>query len=289
MFLICPFAVTCVSQSGADRWLRVLTDEDSITEVDRFSLVLEPDQMIRAEFRTTFTKPVPLSGKSQARYQSRLDSIQFRLEWRHGYRVRESRFIDNSGQVVSSSSPANADKWKPVAGRTATALFSAAIQLRPFGIWKIISYRYSSGEGPSKNEPPELKGLVGSDMYLVLNSVRVGNIACDSAILEPTVMTDQEFSRRVGSSLESVGMADKANAFYLRCMEREKSFGHSAPVQLGKSGLFIGGPSNRPLSPSKFPAATLMLRRSHDRILMLWDGVFLELERTKNIFLPRSY
>lgn len=47
--------VLCLSllaQSREGEWLRVFTDEESYIEVDRLSLVLEGDGIMRAEFRT---------------------------------------------------------------------------------------------------------------------------------------------------------------------------------------------------------------------------------------------
>src|SRR4030095_10001057 len=217
--LVGLLAVTSISQDNADRWLRVLTDEDSTIEVNRFSLVLEPDQVIRADFRTTFATPMLLKGTQGGSYQSRLDSIQFRLNDKR-YRVRESKFVDSSGHVLSSSSKGASDEWKSAWGRTGSALFSAATQLRPFGTWKIVSYKYASGENPSKSDPPELKALLASGMHLAFDHVRVADLNCDSPVLEPTVMTDDEFSQRVGTSLKTMGIADSVNVLYLRCQGR---------------------------------------------------------------------
>jgi hypothetical protein len=282
------------AQGDAGRWLRVFTEEDSIIEVDRSSLVLEQDRVIRAEFRTTFVNPVPLTGLVQGRYHSRLDSIQFRLDDKR-FRVRESRFLDPSGRVLSASSTVADNAWKSVWGRTGTGLFSAATQLYPFGVWKVVSYRYASGERASGNEPSDLKALMASDMSLAWNQVRVANLTCPSPILEPTVMTGEEFSRRVGSSLESLGMTDKVDAIYLRCPTKSKTtstVSDAAPVLL-RGGIVIVAPSKEPLVnnslSTKFPPTTLILRRPDNRVLMLWEGVFLELERTKNLFRPESF
>ena len=289
-FLTGLSALTGLSQDHADRWVRVITDEDSTIEVNRFSLLLEPDQIIRADFRTTFTNPVLLLGEPGRSYHTRLDSIQFRL-YDKRYRIRETKFVDNDGRVLSSRSTDGPNVWKSAWGRTGSALFSAATQLRPFGTWKIVSYRYASGEKPSDNDPPELKLLLDSGMYLAFDHVRVADLNCDSPILEPKVMSRDEFSRRVGISLETIGIADSVNALYLRCHGRSTI--SSDILKVGRQATpILRSPSNRTLINERvatyFPTI-LMLRPSDDRMLMLWAGVFLELERTRNIFLPRSY
>ena len=304
--LVGMLATTGSCQDVEDRWLRILTDDDSIIDVDRFSLVLEPAQVIRADFRTTFSKPLPPISNSGNSYMFRLDSIQFRLSDKR-YQVRESKFVDASGHVVSSRPVKGADVWKSASGRTGSALFSAATQLRPFGTWKILSYRYAFGEDPSKNEPPELKALIGSAMYLAFDKVRLAGETCDSPVLEPTVMKEEEFSRKVGTSLASIGMGDKADVIYLRCKGRSQS-NYSDPSPdlrptLKRRQQGVRNPANSSDQPRpsdyqlvvddhvtpKFPPSTLILRRSGDKILLLWDGVFIELERTANVFLPRSY
>ena len=304
--LISAFAPTSFCQVVEGRWLRVLTNDDSIIDVDRFSLVLEPAELIRADFRTTFTKPITPIGTSGNSYAARLDSIQFRVSDRR-YQVRESKFLDASGHVVSSRSVPSTDVWNSALGRTGSALFSAATQLRPFGTWKVVSYRYASGEGPSMDESPELKALLGSEMYLAFDQVQIAGVTCRSPILEPSTMKDEEFSTQVGTSLASTGMADKADVIYLRCKgRRQTSYSDLTPEQRPTlkrrqqgvpgsrdSSSQLSFSDNKPhvadYAPNKFPATTFILRRSDDKILVLWDGVFVELERATNVFLPRSY
>lgn len=313
LFLLVSFsAMTVWSQDNEDRWLRVFTDEDSVIEVNRFSLVLESDQVIRADFRTTFVEPVPIMGTQGGIAQSRLDSIQFRLDNKQ-YRIRESKFVDSSGHLLASNSSVASNVWKSAWGRTGSALFSAATQLRPFGTWKVVSYRYASGDNPSKNDPPELRGLVGFYLYLGVDRVQVDRSTCSYPIFEPAVMKDEEFARRFGSSLASIGMADNSNALNLRCKSghrRTTSYEPLPPDEtpvLRRPTLKRRQPGSRPADssnqpvvndyipmsakeqvPTNFPT-TLLLRQSDSRMLMLWDGVFLELERATNTFHPRSF
>jgi hypothetical protein len=300
--LAVAFAPTAFCQDDEGRWLRVLTNEDSIIDVDRFSLELERAQVIRADFRTTFSKSIPPVGTPGNSHAARLDSIQFRVSDRR-YRVRESKFFDASGHVVSSSSTPGTDVWNLAFGRTGSALFSAATQLRPFGSWKVVSYRYASGGGPSVDEPPELKALLGSGMYLAFDKVQMAGLTCRSPVLEPTVMKDEEFSTQVGTSLRSIGMADKADVIYLHCKASYSDLTSEQRPTLKRRQTGVPGSTNSSnqlhrsdyqpnvadYALNKFPATTLILRRSDDKILVLWDGVFVELERAMNVFLPRSY
>jgi hypothetical protein len=255
-FLTMP-ALTGHAQNEANRWLRVFTEEESIIDIDRLSLALEQEQVIKAQFRTTFLRPKVVLGKSVIEFQARFDSIQFDVRKRR-YRVTESKFLDASGKVVSSYASSAATDWKPLWGRTGNRLFNAASQLRPFGVWNVVSYRYASGEPASESDPVELKSLIGSQVLFKLDRVVAGKETCAAPRLEVRTVTDEEYARRIGSPLKAVGIhADKIDAVIINC-EAEGA------------------------SPSK----TIMLRVADGKITMLWDGVFLELERARNIFLP---
>lgn len=240
-----------------DPWLRVFTDEQSVIDVNRSSLVLESNRVIRAEFRTQLSTPEPVPEKLGINYQTRLDSIQFSVK-DDRYRIAESKLLDESGKTVMSYSSSDIDNWKSLGGRTARRLFSAAGQLQPFGVWRVVTYRYASGELPSDQDPPELTSLVGSDILFNLDRLVVRNETCSSPVFEPRTITDTEVVKRLGSSITALGIAsDKLDAILIACKSKNNS-----PVQ------------------------TFMLRLPDNKALMLWDGVFLEMERTKNIFLP---
>lgn len=248
---------TGLAQNNADQWLRVFTEEQSIIDVNRLSLVLEQDQVLRAQFRTKLVKPEAVPGKSAVKYQTRLDSIQFSVKDRR-YRIAESSLLDAADKVVSSYSPTGTSGWKPLWGRTVHRLFNAASQLSPFGNWKVRSYRYASGEPSASDDPTELTSLVGTDIWLSLHSVRVGKENCNSPVFEPKTLTNEEFTLRIGSSIKSLGIPwDRIEAIVLICAAKDT-----------------------------FPSQTIILRLPGNKALMLWDGVFLELERPGNLFLP---
>lgn len=249
-------ALTSLAQDNADQWLRVFTEEDSIIDVNRLSLVLEQNQVISAQFRTKLSKPEPVPGKSGIKYQTRRDSIKFGIRDQR-YRVSESNLLDASGKVVLSYSPSGTNGWKPLRGRTGHRLFNAASQLQPFGIWRVVSYRYASGGIASVHDPPELRSLVGSDILFNLDRVAAGKETCYAPRYDARTVNNEEFVKRVGSSIKSLGIpSDKVDAIFLGCEAKDK-----------------------------FPSQTFMLRMPGNKALMLWEGVFLELERTRNLFL----
>jgi hypothetical protein len=137
-------------------------------------------------------------------------------------------------------------------------LFSAASHLQPFGIWKVVSYRYASGDPASDNDPPELTSLVGSDILFNLDRVVAGKETCYAPIFDATTITNEEVVKRVGSSIKSLGIpSEKLDVIFLVCQTK-----------------------------GNFPSQTIMLRLLGNKALMLWEGVFLELERSRNLFLP---
>jgi hypothetical protein len=249
--------LTGSGQDITDQWLRVFTEGESIIDVNRSSLVLEQNQVISAQFRTKLLKPEQAPGRPDIKYQTRLDSIQFSIKDRR-YRISESSLLDASGNVVLSYSSSGTNGWKPRWGRTGNRLFNAASQLQPFGNWKVISYRYASGEPASDQDPPELRSLVGSELLFKLDRVVVGRETCTAPMIDAKTVTDDEFVRRVGSSLKSLGItSDKVDAIYFACRTK-----------------------------SDFPTLSFILRMPGNKALMLWDGVFLEIERPPNLFVP---
>jgi hypothetical protein len=249
--------LTGLAQDNADQWLRVFTEEDSVIDVNRSSLVIEQNQVISAKFRTKLLKPEQVPGKTDIEYQTRVDSIQFSIKDRR-YRISQSNLLDASGNVVLSNSSSGANGWKPLRGRTGGRLFSAASHLQPFGIWKVVSYRYASGDPASDNDPPELTSLVGSDILFNLDRVVAGKETCYAPIFDATTITNEEVVKRVGSSIKSLGIpSEKLDVIFLVCQTK-----------------------------GNFPSQTIMLRLLGNKALMLWEGVFLELERSRNLFLP---
>jgi hypothetical protein len=245
---------TSNAQKAADQWLRTVTDDDFVIDVNRSSMVIGPDHVISARFRTTLLKEETVPGKPTVRYLTRVDSIHFDLKDRQ-YLIHESSFLDASATVVLSLT--GTGDWKPRYGRTADKLFQAARQLSPFGFWKVLSYRYASGRPHANGEPPELTSLVGTTVRLDLDGVSVGKGQCWSPVFEPKTTTNEEFVKQTGSPLKALGIStDKVEAITVKCRAGDG-----------------------------FPSQTLILKLAGNNALMLWEGVFLKIERPGNPFL----
>lgn len=244
------------AQKASANWLRVMTESDFVIDVDKTSLTIEPGGRIKADFRTTFLEDQP-AVKMKAVYRIRIDSIEFDLP-KIRYRILDAKLLGASNNVVFSSHNESDQDWRPTWGKTSHTLLSAASQLTPFGTWRIVSYRYLSGDAPSPGDPEELKSLVGTEVLLSLQGVKVAKAVCDTPTFEPKKGDDDEFMKLVFDSLPSAGIDTKnAEAFLLQC----------------------GG-------KSQFPLRTVLLRTSNDKALLLWKSVFLEIERPGNVFRP---
>jgi hypothetical protein len=137
-------------------------------------------------------------------------------------------------------------------------LFSAVSGLPPFGFWKVNSYRYASGEPPDNGDPPELKSLVGSNVRLNLDRLQAGNVLCSAPVFDAWTITNEDFRKRFGIPISSLGITtDNLEGILLSCDRR-----------------------------SELPTQTFLLRLPDDHAVMLWEGVFLELERIKMSFPP---
>lgn len=262
-FVLC--VLTVVSQKETETWLRVVTEEDFVIDVNRTSLKFEPNRIISIKIRTNFLQEESLSENPKLKYRTQLDSIQFNLKDRQ-YRIFESTFLDSSGQPVVSRSSRDSNTWKSFRGGTGSRIFSAVNGLPPFGSWKVVSYRYASGELPSSDDPPELKFLVGTNIRLDLYGLQqIGKATCSTPVFEPWKATDAEVQKRLGISLKSIGLSfiglseDKLAALLMSCERR-----------------------------NEYSAQTFLLLLPNDRAVMLWDGVFLEMERVKRLFPPSN-
>jgi len=283
-------AVKGFPQKQSDKWLRVITGEESMIDLDKSSLVLEPNQLLHADFRTTFLRDEPIPELPDTRYLTRLDTIQFNVK-NEEYRVLKSTLFDPSGKVVLSSQPRNASDWKRTYGGTNSRLYNAAIQLAPFGWWKVKSFRYASGETPQKDDPTELTSLVGTDLSLQLGNVQISNKSCRSPIFEPLTISAEQFLRKLGGPLKSLGVqASKISALMLTC-ETVSTVVFPEPESLPTLKTKVAPRAVqytvvKKADPKDFPEQTLILLLAQGKALMLWDGVFLEIERPGNPFLP---
>jgi len=245
------------AQKATEQWLRVITDDESIVEVDRTSLVLEAKGIIHVRFRTSLLTQEAVPGKPSLSFRSRIDQIQFDLK-NIRYRVAESSFLNTNTEKVFALTANNDKDWKPMAGDAAFKLRKAALQLAPFGSWDISSYRYPLGGLPSDSEPPEIKSLVGSKIWLLPLEPVNGPTICSVQDFEPFAINNEDSTRLFGSSLTALQISsDKVAAIRFKCTV-----------------------------PNSEPKQAVMLLLASNKALILWNGVFLDAERPGNVFLP---
>lgn len=242
------FSITFGSKNEKERWQRVSTGNGFVSDVDSQSLVIGNDRSITALFRMTFAKAQGLTTSS-AKYKTREDTIQFDAgEGR--YRIIESNYLDGSGKAIASGA---ATDWKPLRSGSGSRMYNAAARLRPFGEWSVLSYRYASGEPASADDPPELRNLIRSYVLLRPDRFVAGKQTCNTPVLEARTITDEEYTKRIGSPLKSIGIpSDKVDALVVNCDTKDS-----------------------------FPSNTIMLRTPDGKVAMLWNGVFLQLEMSQ--------
>ena len=235
-----------------DEWQRVITGADFIIDVSTASLLLQPNRTISARFRTTLSKSEEIAANAGGKYRVRLETIQFRWNDRQ-YRISETILLDTSGKAVFSSPPNDKIAWMDMKGPTTGRLFNAASELPPFGAWKVLSYRFAEGGPPETEDSPDLKNLIGSEFYLHFDRFQAGKATCSTPEYEMRAITDKDFNALTGHPLKSVTVqTDKIEALILKCG-----------------------------SETSFPPQSFCLRLAGGRMLMLWEGVFVELEKTK--------
>lgn len=252
VLMVCAGQLTAQKPTG--QWLRVQTGEDYRIEINRTSGSFDENGYVTATYRTIFDQAQTVEDKSRTTYRVREDRIQFDTTGR--YRFVNTDFLDSNEKSVATPRPDIG--WRQMKSKTSRKLFDAAIQLPPFGYWRIITYRYASGERASATDPPELKKLIGSEMQLEYSGVRVGETACEKPRFHGKSISTSEFEKLFGSSPVSIGLPNEdINALLIAC-----------------------GP--RPDSQTR----SFILRVPHEKGLMLWDGVFLEVQRIGKLFTP---
>lgn len=239
--------VPCVvAQKQDSKWQRVITGPGFNIDLSTSSLMLEPNRIFSAKFKTSLSKSERVDAKPGVKYTTRLETIQFDSK-NSSYRIAETTLLDSSGKIVSTYAVAGTEGWKPIRRGTASQLYDAARALPPFGTWKVVTYRYADGSPPSSNDPPELTRLIGSSFWLSFDIVQLDGKSCSSPMFEARTISNEEFVSRIGSPLKSLG--DKIESVFMKCESDNSSM-----------------------------SRTFFIRLANTKMLLLWEGVLLELE-----------
>ena len=239
------------AQPAKEHWKRVYTGEDSIVELDDSSSRFEPGNILRADFRTVFSNAERIGGQSGAKYKTRLETIDFKLNERQ-YRFFEVALLDAAGKLIQKRTADASDEWRSLKrGGITERLFNAASLLMPFGAWKVVEYRFAEADPKGAQPTPELDRLIGVIVDLRIDLARVGEKVCSSPSFEHKSATQEELMRDLGIEWKTIGIkAEQARTINLKC---------------------AGGGWRPPQS--------LLVHDNSEEMLMLWDGVFLVLKR----------
>jgi hypothetical protein len=248
--LIVGHLASIQAQEPKGKWKRVFTGEGSIIELNVATPRFEPSHAMRVDFRTTFSKPEKLTSTSDLRYKTRLETIDFKLREKR-YRLFETTILDEAGKSLSSYKATIEDDWRVIKpGGVMERLFNAVRVLPPFGTWKVISYRFVEGASLSSNTS-ELDRLIGTQVRLTPDHAAVGTKICSRPDYEHKDRTKEELARELG--IQSIAI---------------EGYFESIAVECPNSGWT--------------PPQSLLIKRSTDDMLMLWDGVFLVLKRDRD-------
>ena len=237
------------AQHTKDKWQRVYTGEESVIEINVSSLSLQPDQILRVQFRTILSHPETLPGTSGTKYKTRLETIDFKVTGR--YRPFETTLLDSSGKQLQSYSTTELEEWRvPRSGGVTERLFNAARMLPPFGTWKVVDYRIADGK-LERAEASELEELIGVRVNLQFNRAEVGGDMCTVPSFEDKQSSNEELVRELGIEFKSIGIRGES----------------AAMIKISCTGS------------GWRPPRSLLVKVRDSEMLMLWKGVFLVLKR----------
>ena len=247
-FLLCSFPISICAQGEKEEWRRVYTGEDSAIDVSVASLTLDTGHILRVKFRTVMSKAESLNGQPDTKYNSRRETVEFKLP-SNQYRYRETSLLDSAGKTVWSSEPNSSQEWRVLKkGGMMQRLFDAARQLSPFGSWKVVDYRFA--EGPSV-ESPEFRSVLGTRIRIASDRIEVGSKICNLPAYQSKSVSDKQFDQLLGVSMLAVGIKENhADTVVVKCESNDWKPPQSVLVKLSEGGL-----------------------------LMLWQGVFLVLKK----------
>ena len=235
------------AQQTRDKWQRAYTGEEFIIELNASSLKLEPDHVLRVQFRTILSDPETIPGNSSAKYKTRLETIDFKPNNRL-YRLFETTLLDAGGKEVQSYSTSELQEWRGLKeGGVTEKLLHGALALQPFGLWKVVGHRLADG-GSSEFTSKELEDLIGVRVNLQFNRAEVGHNVCT---LPAFVDSNQGLLRELELDLKPLGIQGaSAEMTTIKC----KGSGWQPPY-------------------------SLLVKVRDGEMLLLWKGVFLVLKR----------
>lgn len=243
-----------------ETWQRVTTGEDFTVDVDSTSLVFKPSQILEARYRTEYSKSETLAGNPPVKYKARVDTIQFNIA-DYSYRILEVSLLDSKGRTVQSLTADDKKPWKQIRDGSSGRLFDSLENLAPLGNWTVNSYRVGEADANGRVDgSDELPKLLGSVVSLGARYAQAGTRRCSSVSYESRKLTDKDLERLLGVSIQGLGVnAGPIDMIAMKCESKEW-----------------------------LPEQSILIRIAPARMLMLWNGAFIELIGEKDSFpLPR--
>ena len=247
--LLCPCLSVVKSQVTSEKWQRVYTGEDSNIDVDTTSLTFLDQRIVRVIFRTTFLKPEHLPNRPEISYQNQLETTEFKLN-EPNYRLAETILLDSTGKTVMNLQAKEGEGWRAFKnGGMMQRLFHSINDVTPLGKWKVVGVR-SSSDGAVLTSADVAK-LVNTDVILSAVRAQVGNKTCSSPLYVSETLTKEGFLRKLGITSQSLSIqAEPVEAIVIKCVASDWR-----------------------------PPQSLLVKLDDERMLILWDGVFLELKK----------
>ncbi|HET7112721.1 MAG TPA: hypothetical protein VFI57_03720 [Pyrinomonadaceae bacterium] len=252
VFLCLLAGPTWTPTYAEEQWQRVYTGDGSVIELNTATIRFEPGAVLRAEFRTVFSKPETVGADRAIKCKTRLEKIDFRMTDRR-YRFFEISLLDSAGKLIQAKTADGSEDWRVLKpGGITERLFNAACVLTPLGAWKVVSYRFAEGDPKEKKTTAQLDRLIGVLVHLHIDRAEVGAQVCTAPSYQDRDPTPEEL-RQLGVDWKSIGIKpQEARTVHVRCEE---------------SGWQ--------------PSQSLLIKENNkEEMLMLWNGVFLVLKRT---------
>ncbi len=240
-------------------WKRLDTGQYSTVDIDAVSVVFGADGVVSAKYRTTLAKAETLASDASIKYKTRLDTIEFD---RGGYKYRyaESTLLNADGKTVLTRTMLPRGEWK-LSNRSSASLYGGLNNAPIFVQRTVASYHFLGPSSPDvAGDMGELNKLVGSEINLSLNDAWAGGKHCGNPSYESRKLADADLETQLGAPITRL-------------------FATARPV--GVVAMRCGAPGWQ-------PSKSILVPLADGRMLMLWDGVFLELVKrnSKTIRIP---
>jgi hypothetical protein len=114
IFLLLLLLALCTPIAGQKlpKWYRVYTFQESVIDMDTANVVVGGD-IGRVLFRWRFDRPQTSKTDSRLKYQSKLETIEFRCADQL-YRTFRIDFLDSAGKLLRSELISSPFKWRPI-------------------------------------------------------------------------------------------------------------------------------------------------------------------------------